>query len=228
MKRSSCLAAVAVAASILALTQGPAYADSPRGQERAELREDVSTAVWTSEDPQAVVDGFSDLEQELFEEAINNMTAETAVSDFELLGPDDEQVQAMGEEAVELARIGQERAEAGVAAAQQQTQAAACYRHYQYDEWYDLGFHTGDTWMELKWCHNGSSVTSHSVSQAGGVGYKGNEYEGLNRYYTRDVNWEIRKAAQFNFNFFGASAQPCTQIRGGDGRYSTRMDCNLS
>ena len=227
MKRFSHLATVAAAASILALAQGPAYADGPNGQERDELREEVSTTVWTAGDPQAVVDSFSATERELVEEAINNMTAKTAVSEFELLEPEDEHVQAMGEEAVELARIGQERAEPGSAAAQQ-AQAAACYRHYQYHEWYDLGFHTGDTWMELNWCHNGSRVTSHSVSQAGGVGYKGNEYQGVNRYYTRDVGWEIRKAGQFNFNFFGASAQPCTQIRGGDGLYSARKGCNLS
>ncbi|WP_152471830.1 hypothetical protein [Nocardiopsis gilva] len=214
----SVMAAAAAPLIAMSLLPGTALADD--GPTRQEEREAVSQKVWSADDREAAVRDLSTRERELFQESLDSWTAKTAVSRFGKLSPTSPEVQEMGPGAEKIAAAGNDPGTEGAP-------AAGCWYHYQYDKWYDLGLNTGDTWMQLNWCHNGSRVTSHSVSNVGGQGHLGNEYEGVLQYHTRDVGWEIRKATQYKFNLFGASAQPCTQIRGGNGLYSTRMDCYL-
>lgn len=106
--------------------------------------------------------------------------------------------------------------------------AGGCWSKYQYTEWWDLGLHTGDTWMQANWCASSSSITSYSLSNRGGQGYKGISYVGLGSTYVSNLGWEVRQAQQFKFTVVWATAQPCMQIRGGKtGQYSYRSTCNL-
>jgi hypothetical protein len=104
-----------------------------------------------------------------------------------------------------------------------------CWYRYWYLKWYDLGINTGDSWMQLNWCSNGSSITSYSTTNYGGIGRNGNSYDGVASRGSLNVGWEVRSYVEFHFNFFMVNAYPCMQIRGGaTGLYSTRKNCNLS
>lgn len=76
--------------------------------------------------------------------------------------------------------------------------ASGCWYYYFYKEWYDLGFiHDGDSWMQLNWCGNGTSVTSWSQTNVGCAGHLGfscvpGDKSELN------VGWEVRSARYFN------------------------------
>lgn len=104
-----------------------------------------------------------------------------------------------------------------------------CWSKYKYTEWWDLGLHTGDTWMTAHWCANSSRITSYSLTNRGGQGYKGISYVGLGSTYVQNLGWEVRQAQQFKFSIIWATAQPCMQIRSGKtGLYSYQSNCNLS
>ena len=137
--------------------------------------------------------------------------------------------------AQEMKAMGTARASTRTSPAQHATGSAdlalagGCWSQYKYHKWYDLGLNTGDTWMTAHWCSNGSSITSYSLSNRGGQGYKGIEYKGLGGTYRSNVGWEVRQAQSFKFSVLWANANPCMQIRGGrTGLYSYRATCNLS
>ena len=89
-----------------------------------------------------------------------------------------------------------------------------CWSQYRYYKWYDLGINIGDTWMTAHWCSDGTTITSHSLSDRGGQGYHGVRYDGLGSSYVRNLGSEVRQAQVFKFGFLWASATPCMQIRG--------------
>lgn len=109
------------------------------------------------------------------------------------------------------------------------TAASGCWYQYVFTSWYDLGIHTGDTWMQLNWCSNGFSVTSYYSSNMGGAGFNGVSYDGIIGQYSNNLGWEVRYAVGYKFHIGPAVANPCMQIRGGaTGLYSYRSSCNLS
>lgn len=106
---------------------------------------------------------------------------------------------------------------------------AGCWYHYEFKSWYDFGIHTGDTWMQLNWCSNGSTITSYYPSNLGGSGDSGVSYDGITGYYQNNLGWEVRYAVGYRFHIGLAVANPCMQIRGGaTGFYSYLSSCNLS
>jgi hypothetical protein len=175
--------------------------------------------------PSAVGSALSAAERQLLQESLHNQTVKTVYRTGRLRANSPE-VQAMGPAAVKAASM---VTPAGEAANTVTPNSSGCWYHYQYDSWSDVHVNDGDTWMQLNWCASGGTITSHSVSNYGGKGYYGNEYEGVVSKPSSDVGWEIRQAVEFHFNWFGANAQPCMQIRGGaTGLYSTSKTCNLS
>ena len=106
---------------------------------------------------------------------------------------------------------------------------AGCYSYRRYYKWYDLGVNTGETWMTANWCGNNNGITSYSLTNKGGVGFNGVNYQGLGAYSVNNVGWEVRQAQVFKFSFAWASATPCMQVRGGKtGLIGFQANCNLS
>jgi hypothetical protein len=106
---------------------------------------------------------------------------------------------------------------------------AGCYSYRRIYDWYDLGVHTGQTWMTANWCGNNFGITSYSLTNRGGVGFNGVSYQGLGATSVNNVGWEVRQAQVFKFGFAWANANPCMQIRGGKtGLAGFQANCNLS
>lgn len=108
------------------------------------------------------------------------------------------------------------------------TAAGGCWYRYHYRSVYDMFIHTGNVWMQLNWCSDGSRVTSSYVSNAGGQGLKGFNYAGSTKYYL-NVSWEVRAAVVFRFTLGFVAGNPCSQVRGGaSGMASVRSTCDLN
>jgi hypothetical protein len=108
--------------------------------------------------------------------------------------------------------------------------AGGCWNRYVYKEWYDgVVVHTGDTWMNLRWCNDNTKTTYWAVVDRGGIGYLGIRYNGPGPTSHRHVGREVRVSQQYNFSVLWASAQPCMQIRGQTAGQSVyKSSCNLS
>lgn len=185
------------------ITPVPAQAD-----DGARSSEAIALSVYGSADPQEAIAALSPTEVEAMAARIDSWTAVESASLTWKTKPTAAETAAMG---------------GAVAQA-----AGGCWSQYKYYKWYDLWINTGDTWMTAHWCSNGSSITSYSLSNRGGQGYKGIAYQGLGGTYRSNVGWEVRQAQSFKFSVLWANANPCMQIRGGrTGLYSFRANCNL-
>lgn len=185
----------------VAMLIGLGYSASWAGTE-SDRSEAVARQVYAAPDAEAAFAALSKRDRQLF---AARMSAWIAVEDTERSGP----VVSSGDSVTAAA-------------------AGGCWNQYKYYKWYDLGVNTGDTWMQANWCSNGSSITSYSLTNRGGQGYKGIKYEGLGQKYTRNLGWEVRQAQTFKFSILWANANPCMQLRGGaTGLYSFRANCNL-
>ena len=106
---------------------------------------------------------------------------------------------------------------------------SGCYSYRRYYKWYDLGLNTGETWMTASWCGNNNGITSYSLTNRGGVGYNGVNFQGLGSSYVNNVGWEVRQAQAFKFSFAWADATPCMQVRGGKTGLTTyQANCSMS
>ena len=160
----------------------------------------VVAKVHGAANPQAAFDALSPSEQALYADSLTHLTATT------------------------IASGGGSLPATGAAA------RGGCWYHYQFDSWSDLWIHDGDTWMQLNWCSNGSSITSYHISNTGGRGANGVTYKGVQGHGYLNAGWEVRAYVEFHFNFFGRlDAYPCMQIRGGrTGLFSQSRTCNLN
>ena len=122
--------------------------------------ERVVYAVLLAQDPQAAFLSLSSADQKVFAESLKHQTTETTSQGGTL-------------ELTSAERAAMHQASpAGVSAAVA-TAASGCWWHYNYTDYYDLGLHTGATWMQLNWCSSNGSITSWSIPVAGGRGYTG-------------------------------------------------------
>lgn len=212
-KRGIWRVTLSVAALVLVTSPMPAQAD--------ETSTDVEVVhgVLLSADPEAALAELSTEELAIFVESLQNQdTVETVTG-------------GTYEPSARERALMHQGAPADAAMADEMTLAAAsgCWYKYWFLSWYDLGVHTGDTWMQLNWCGSGGNISSWSVTNVGGRGDNGNSYNGVSSKGSRNVGWEIRAFRGFDFDYFGWHAYPCMQIRGGaTGLYSTRKSCDLS
>jgi hypothetical protein len=171
---------------------------APASSENLAAERAVVARLANAADPQAEAKALSASDRALLQQAMTQLTGVTRVA---IVGRSDPTT-ASGT----LAANGQSMVPMNT----------SCWYYYWYVDWYDLGYKDGSTWMRADWCTNGSSIVSPwSVSLLGGQGYLGNSYRGVAGTGALNVNWEVRQYAEFHFNFWGADAWPCMQIRGG-------------
>lgn len=178
--------AAAVLASLMAL---PANAEP-----NTRTSEEIARSVYTATDPVAAVASLPEAELKLFEERMENW------SSVDQSGP----IVARQPSAAEARMMGQ-----GVNGGAPVSPMSGCFSQDYYKKWYDVLINTGDTWMTLNWCHDGTNVTSRSVSNVGGRGYLGITYDGTGTRLWKDYGSFRAVAQQFQFSFWVLGAQPC-------------------
>ena len=178
----------------------------------------VVQSVFASPNPEAAVSALSGQEKASFIASFSNLTTDS------LVGP------ALPATSLGVSpRLGVSTLLTAPGTAIVPMAASGCWYQYVFTSWYDLEIHTGDTWMQLNWCSNGSSVTSYYSSNMGGAGFNGVSYDGIIGQYSNNLGWEVRYAVGYKFHIGPAVANPCMQIRGGaTGLYSYQSNCNLS
>jgi hypothetical protein len=175
-------------------------------------------SVFASSNPEVAILALSAPERALFIDSFNHLTSDTFVTP-NLPVPSPDTSSGMGAPATLTL----------TSTAIVPMATSGCWYHYEFKSWYDLGIHTGDTWMQLNWCSNGSAITSYYASNLGGAGYSGVSYDGISGQYQNNLGWEVRYAVGYRFHIGIVSANPCMQIRGGaTGLYSYQSSCNLS
>jgi hypothetical protein len=196
---------VGLTATLVMAASGAAFATGGPGT-TPPSSDEIAATVYNAPDAAAAFEALPADQQAVFVERMDHWTAEEGSGEIVKRAPTAEEKAAMGPDAVT---------------------AGGCYSQYKYYKWKDVWINTGDTWMTANWCHNGSRVTSYNLRNQGGQGKKGIKYEGLGGQFANNVGWEVRQAQTFKFSIKWANANPCMQIRGGNGLYSFRANCNL-
>lgn len=194
----------------------------------------VVKLVLGSPDPSAALNGLTPAQQAVFATAFANQTpGPFTVSGTGTLAPAGSGTSATLAAAPAAGPSSGAASSASIAGTGSATvstsSTSGCWYEYIYQEWYDYGFHSGNTWMQLNWCGSGGSITSWSTSNVGGQGLGGVSYDGVVGKGHLNVGWEVRVYREFKFDLYGFVANPCMQIRGGaTGLYSYQQSCNLS
>ena len=195
-----------IVGSILTAILGLASA-APAQAEETINSEQLALQVYLSEDPAKVMASLDAEQVAVLAERVSGWTAVESSSEVTKRPP-----------------TAQERTALTAAAA-----GGGCYQMSKSYKWYDLGFLTGETWMQANWCGNTYGITSYSLSNRGGMGYSGVSYKGLGATTVNNVGWEVRQGQVFKFSFGWASATPCMQARTGKtGLYAFQANCTLS
>lgn len=201
------IAALAAIAFSLAMA-GPASAATTAESDQAA----VVGKMYAAGNSTAAYQALSDSEKTMFSDSLKHLTAKSYTSGTGTLGTNKSDLHPLNTKPGAVT-----------------TMDAGCWYVYLYQDWYDIGYYEGSTWMQLNWCSDGYNITSYYADNIGGAGANGFSYNGSNGPYFLDVGWEVRAAAQYNFTVGPVPANPCMQIRGGaTGLYSTPYDtCNL-